>query len=61
MDRERARFSVEYGALEGEVQRRAAEGDTGRHAVKLLDGLGSSASPPPNAGRQRGDKGRLST
>jgi site-specific recombinase XerD len=32
-----------------------------RHAVKLLDGLGSSAAPAPNAGRQVGDKGRFGT
>jgi len=35
--------------------------DGPRHAVKLLGGLGSSAAPAPNAGRQVGDKGRLGT
>ena len=35
--------------------------DVPRHAVKLLDGLGSSAAPAPNAGRQVGDKGRFGT
>jgi len=32
--------------------------DVPRHAVKLLDGLGSSAARAPNAGQQVGDKGR---
>jgi len=35
--------------------------DVPRHAVKLLDGLGSSAAPAPTAGRQVGDKGRFGT
>jgi hypothetical protein len=35
--------------------------DVPRHAVKLLDGLGSSAAPAPNAGQQVGDKGRFGT
>jgi hypothetical protein len=35
--------------------------DVPRHAVKMLDGLGSSAAPLPNAGRQVGDKGRFGT
>jgi hypothetical protein len=33
--------------------------DVPRHAVKLLDGLGSSAAPVPNTGRRVGDKGRF--
>ena len=35
--------------------------DVPRHAVKLLDGLGSSAAPAPKLGDRLGDKGRFGT
>ena len=44
-----------------EMTMRYAHLDVPRHAVKLLDGLGSSAAPAPNAGRQVVDKGRFGT
>jgi hypothetical protein len=52
---------IRYATIEMTMRYAHLSPDVPRHAVKLIDGLGSSVAPAPNAGRQVGDKGRFGT